>query len=77
MAANKLVRFDRVTLAWITANRSDISALKASIGSGKDDDAPAHRGFTGIHARIERTPGPVTGGLPDCLKSVTMWGNHR
>ena len=53
LAANKLVRFDRVTLAWLNASGSDIQALKASTGSGEHDDASGHCDLTGIHTRIE------------------------
>jgi GAF domain-containing protein len=48
-AADKLVGFDCVTLAWIDPNGSDIHSLRAGSGSC----VSAHEGLTGIHTRLE------------------------
>ena len=52
-AADKLVSFDHVTLAWIDHNGWDIHTLKVSSGSGADEGRLAPEELTGIHTRLE------------------------
>jgi GAF domain-containing protein len=52
-AADKLVSFDCVTLAWIDHNGWDIHAIRVSSGPGAGEGASALHGFSGIHTRLE------------------------